>query len=79
MAKKTDSKQNTSPQTKRKITLIEVLVGVALVAVAARVVYLAIYWRDVAETVKGLSLVEWMIVVVVGAVYFVFNRQKDET
>lgn len=79
MTKKTDPEQNTSLRPKRKLRLIEVLVVIALVAIAARVVYLVINWRDVAETVKGLSLAEWMIVVAVGALYFVFNRRGDET
>lgn len=62
---------------KRKITLIEILVLVAIAAILARLVYQIIYWRDIVDKLSKFPLVGIVFIFILGAIYLA-NRWKNK-
>lgn len=48
---------------RRKITLIEVLVVIAVSAVVLRFLYYVVNWRDLAEAIAAMTPFEWAIAI----------------
>ena len=68
---------STSRQIRRRVTMIEVLVALAVVVVLARLLYHIIYWRDVVKAVSQATAFEIIIGIAAGFAFIVFRRRLE--
>ncbi len=80
VAKKKDTSGDVPPVPKprRKITLIEILVIVAVAAVIVRAIYHVVHWRDAVKAIVNLKPYEWAIALVFILIYYFLNRRNTE-
>jgi hypothetical protein len=76
--KETSGDAPAAPKPRRKITLIEILVIVAVGAVIVRAIYHVVHWRDVVEAIVELKPYEWVILLVFIFIYRFLNRRDTK-
>jgi hypothetical protein len=77
--KKNTIPETTSPKSRRKLTLIEVLVVAAVGAVILRLLYHVVHWRDVVNAFVELRPFEWGIIALFVVAYYFLNKPNAKS